>query len=484
MQNLNRQTAKISPAYPERILQFGGGNFLRSFVDWIVDVYNEKTDAELGILVVKPTEGGDYQAWRNQDGLFHVLTKGIRNGEVVDENYLVKSISRIIHPYREWDAFLASAENPELRIIISNTTESGIRFSAEDQLTDQPPKEFPAKLVLWLYHRYKHFKGSNEAGCIIIPTELLEENGKKLMDAMLQYAIHWNLSPDFNRWLKEDQHYCNTLVDRIVPGVGKDSLEEVQQQIGFQDAMVSQGEPYHLWAIEAPDEVRHGLPLDQIGLNVVYTDNLTPYRKSKVRILNGAHTAMVPVGYLYGLETVGESIDHEGMGAFMNQVIFNEILPSLDLPAVDLPQFARDVLDRFQNPFIKHKLISISLNGISKFKVRVLPSILDYSEKRGELPKALVFSFAATIRFYKGRWQGKTIPLNDDPETIAFFDSCWKKCDGSDEGIKTLVQAVLSQEIFWGQDLNELPGLAHMLSGYLFSMEKEALIALDEFARQ
>ncbi|MEZ4686424.1 MAG: tagaturonate reductase [Bacteroidia bacterium] len=473
MQKLNRQNAAVSAAYPERVLQFGGGNFLRAFVDWILDVYNEKTGAELGVLVVKPTERGDYQDWRDQDGLFHILTKGIKDGEVVDDSYLVKSVSRIVHPYREWEAFLASAENPEMRFVISNTTESGIRFSPEDKASDQPPNEFPAKLTAWLYHRYRHFGGSAEAGCIIIPCELLEENGFKLRDTMLQYAAHWGLEADFSRWLKEDQQYCNTLVDRIVPGVGEEALREVWEEIGFEDTMVSQGEPYHLWAIEAPAEVRKELPLDKIGLNVIYTDDLAPYRKSKVRILNGAHTSMVPVGYLYGLETVGESLDDALMSAFINKTIFDEILPSLELPEVNLVKFANDVLDRFRNPFIKHKLISIALNSVSKYRVRVLPSVLSFSRKKESLPPALVFSLSALIRFYKGSWQGKDIPLNDDQEAIDFMAKAWAESNS----VAELVKTVLGWEKAWGCNLNEVKGLAELLENQLVSIEEKGMEA-------
>lgn len=471
MKRLNRYSANTHPLFPNRIMQFGGGNFLRGFVDWMIDVYNEKTDAQLGILVVKPTERGDYRSWREQEGLFHVLTKGIRNGELVDEKHLVKCVSQIIHPYLEFDSFLASAKSPNLRYIISNTTENGIRFSKKDFSTDMPPKEFPAKLALWLYARFDHFKGAKNAGCILLPTELLEDNGDKLKHCILQYAEKWKLGVDFEKWIEESNIFCNSLVDRIIPGVGKDEQKAARKSVGFEDEMITQGEPYHLWAIEAPQSVREELPLDKIGLNIIYTDDLTPYRTSKVRILNGAHTSMVPVGYLAGIDTVREAVEDEVIGKFIRQAIFEEIIPSLNLPEVDVEKFAGDVLDRFKNPFIKHRLISISLNCVSKYKTRVLPSVLAFQKEKGHLPKALVFSLAALIRFYKGTRSGEPISLNDAPEVIDFFKKLWS----SESDFSKITNAVLGNTDLWAMDLTEVEGLEVMVSDLLKMIETEGV---------
>ena len=482
MNKLNRNTAKVNKAFPERIIQFGGGNFLRGFVDWIIDVYNEKTDNNLGVLVVKPTEHGDYQKWRAQDGLFHVLTKGIKNGQLVDEKHLVKSVSRIVHPYQDYDTFLQSAENPEIRFIISNTTENGIRVDPKDQQSDKPPKEFPAKLTQWLFHRYQFFNGAEKAGCIVIPTELLIDNGDLLKGCILQIATDWKLPEKFKSWINDSNNFCNTLVDRIVPGVAEESMEAAWQQVGFQDNMITQGEPYHLWAIEAPEKVRAEFPLDKVGLNVVYTDDLMPFRVSKVRILNGAHTAMVPVGYLYGLETVRESVEHEVVGKFIQQVIFDEIIPTLDLPENELKQFAKDVLDRFRNPFIKHQLISISLNSVSKFKARLLPSLLEFNKRKEALPKGIVLSLAALICFYKGEFNGKSIPLNDDQSTIDFFQALWEKHNGSEVSLFALVEEVLKWEKTWGIDLSQISGLKELTTNFLLDIEKNGMPATLENA--
>ena len=483
MQKLNRNTANQPSPYPVKILQFGGGNFLRGFVDWIIEEYNNKTNSNLGVLVVKPTERGDYKTWRQQDGLFHVLTKGIKAGKLVNEHQLIKCVSRIIHPYKEWNIYLKAAENKEIKYIISNTTEMGIRFAATDKISDAPPQEFPAKLTLWLHHRFQYFHGAMAAGCVLFPTELLIDNGITLKNVVLQYADHWGLGNTFKDWINHANTFCNTLVDRIIPGVSKEALPKAYQQIGFEDKMLTQGEPYHFWAIEAPLSVRAALPLDKIGLNIVYTDDLSPFRTIKVRILNGAHTSMVPVGYLYGIDTVRAAVDHPIMGQYIQQVIFEEIIPSLDLPKEQLHQFANDVLDRFKNPFIKHQLISIALNSTSKFKTRILPSILAYHQKMGQLPKRLVFALAAIIHFYKGENNGQPIPLKDDAKAIAYLQGLWQECDGSAAAFATLAKKVLQWEQNWGQDLSLIDGFEEALSRCLIRIEElgveEAVAGLE-----
>lgn len=448
---------------------------MRAFVNWIIDSYNAKTGKNLGILLVTPIERDNYTAWQGQEGLYFVLTKGLRNGKILDESYLVKSVSRILHIHPRWEDYLRSAENPEMRYVISNTTEAGIRYSSDDRMADNPPNEFPAKLTRWLYHRYQYFNGEDSAGCVFIPVELILDNGKALRECVLQNATHWGLPEGFKKWVVEANTFCNTLVDRIVPGVAPDARSAEWEKIGYQDEMITQGEPFHFWAIEAPPSVRKELPLDKIGLDIVFTDDLTPYRTRKVRILNGAHTAMVPVGYLYGIRTVRETVEDETMGKYVDQVIFEEIIPTLDLPEEELMQFARDVIDRFKNPFIRHELISISLNSISKFKTRVLPSLLEFEKRKGALPEGLVLSFAALIRFYKGTFDGEHIPLNDDAEALAFMDGLWDKCDGSEQALYRLVEQVLKWEKAWETDLSKVPGLAEKVTAYLMQIEKAGM---------
>ncbi len=475
MQPLNRSTAKTSAAFPEKVLQFGGGNFLRAFVDWMIDVYNEQTGSDLGVLLVTPIERDNYKKWQEQEGLYHVLTRGFQNGKIVDESRLVSSISRILHLYPKWDEFLKSAENPDTRFVVSNTTEAGIRFSEKDQASDTPPNEFPAKLTLWLYRRYQHFNGNPEKGCIMIPVELILKNGEMLQKCMLQNIDNWGLEEGFKQWIINHNIFCNTLVDRIVPGVGRDVLSEEWEKLGYQDTAITEGEAFHFWVIEGPEIVQQELPLDKAGLHVIFTDDQTPYRTRKVRILNGAHTSMVPVGYLYGTETVRKTVEHEVMGKFVLKTIFEEIIPTLDLPDDELQQYAQDVLDRFKNPFIKHQLISIALNSISKFETRVLPSLLEYYNRKGKLPENLVFSMAALIRFYKGDYNGENIPLKDDPEAISFLSGLWQDCDGTSAALSTLAEKVLRWEYAWKKDLSTIPGFKEKLSRYLIDIEEKGI---------
>ena len=478
MQPLNRNTTAHKELYPERILQFGGGNFLRGFVDWIIDTYNEKTNARLGILVVKPTPRGDYENWRQQEGLFHVLTKGISGGELINSSRLVRSVSRIVHPYHEWEQFLESANNPSLNYIISNTTELGIRFSADDQLSDAPPAEFPAKLLRWLMRRYEHFAGAQEAGCVIIPTELLVDNGRLLKEILLQYAEAWSLDSAFISWLETANTFCNTLVDRIIPGIKGEERVEAWEQVGYTDEMITQGEPYHFWAIEAPSAVREALPLGKSGLDIIYCDDIMPYRSRKVRILNGAHTVMVPVGYLSGLETVQEAVEDELVGAYIQEVIFQEILPTLSLPEEELRAFAEAVLDRFRNPFIRHELISIALNSVSKYKARILPTLLDYYAENKTLPQRLVFALAAMSCFYRGNFQGKSIPLKDSPAAIERFQQAWKTHSQSEQtNYDALAKEILGWQEEWGQNLNLIPEFTDVLSKQISTIQAKGMPA-------
>jgi tagaturonate reductase len=475
MKKLNRVNANIDPPFQEKVLQFGGGNFMRGFVDWMIDVHNATSNSEIGILLIKLTERGDYTDWQKQDGLYHILTRGIQNDQIVDEKYLVKSISRILHIHLEWKVFLESAENPDMRFVISNTTEAGIRFSEEDKHTDQPPKEFPAKLTLWLYKRYTHFNGAEDKGCIFLPVELILNNGENLRKCILQNATNWDLEEGFKQWITQHNIFCNTLVDRIVPGISREALPEEMEKLGFEDSMMTEGEVFHFWAIEGPEQVQQELPLNKAGLNVIFTDDLSPYRTRKVRILNGAHTSMVPVGYLYGIDTVRETVEHAVMGKFVQKCIYEEIIPTLDLPEEVLQQFAKDVIDRFRNPFIKHQLISIALNSVSKFTTRVLPSILEYQKRKGALPECLVFSMAALIHFYKGAYNGQRIPLKDDDVAIAFLQKQWEENDGTESGFSKMAENILRWEYAWKRDLSEIPDLKNMLGNWLYQIEKEGI---------
>jgi len=471
MTQLSNKTFTKRIKRPVRIVQFGGGNFLRGFADWMIEVLNQTTDFNSDVAIVKPTERGDYTALRKQDGLFQVLLQGIKDGEYQSQLQLIQCVQQVVHPYKEWKEYLKLAENPNLRFIISNTTEAGIKFSTTDQLSDQPAKEFPGKLTAFLYHRFLHFKGAADKTFIFLPCELIEQNGATLKSCIIQYADSWKLDPAFKRWM--DGHiFCNTLVDRIVSGfpnktvIGQNNLPNVK------DDLLVAGEPYHSWIIEGPKEVETALPFHRTKLNVKFVEDLGPYRKIKVRLLNGAHTALVPVGYLYGVRTVKEAMQESPLEHFMQQILADEIIPSLEFEKTELEQFSQDVLDRFRNPSIEHELKSIALNSISKFKTRLLPSLLQYQTQKGQLPERIVFALACLIQFYKGNYQDIETPVQDDPATMDFFKKVWKE-HGKDKS--KLVKQVLSKITFWDMNLSNIPGLQELLTDFLIEMENSTI---------
>ncbi|MEM9143640.1 MAG: tagaturonate reductase [Bacteroidota bacterium] len=454
MKHLDRSTFPKKGTYPERILQFGEGNFLRAFADWMVHEMNQKTDFGAGVVVVQPIAQGLVPLLNKQDGRYTLYLNGIKNGVAVSENQLIDCIQRGIDPYRDYGDFLRQGENPDLRFVFSNTTEAGIVYKEGDGVNDAPPSSFPAKLTALLHKRFQVFSGATDKGLIIVPCELIARNGDNLKKIVVQYAREWNLGDTFLDWVNTHIIFCNTLVDRIVPGYPKDKMDAITQELGYRDSLVVEGEQFHLWVIEGPKTVQREFPATEAGLNVIFTDNMEPYRTRKVRILNGAHTSLVPVGYLYGIDKVRESLENPVVGHFLKEVIFSEIIPTLDLPEEELKQFAHDVLDRFKNPYLEHALISISLNSISKFKTRVLPSLLEYIKRKQSLPDRLLFSLAALIVFYRGDRQGASIPLKDDASVLEFFKVQWAKDD-----VSQTVRNTLSNKAFWGEDLASYPGL-------------------------
>jgi tagaturonate reductase len=471
---LNRSTIGAVPSRPVKVLQFGGGNFLRGFADWIIDVMNERTDFNGAIQIIQSISQETGQAINEQEGLYHVVINGIKNNKPSSETRLITSVIGSISPYKDFSAFIKLAENPNLEFIISNTTEAGIAFNENDRAHDSLPTSFPGKLTVLLYHRYQFFHGEKEKALIIIPCELISRNGEELKKLVLQYIQLWKLPLEFKQWI-EHNIFCNTLVDRIVPGFPKETIEDIKQSIGFDDKLVVMAEPFHLWVIEGPAIVREHFPADKAGLDVKFVEDHEPYRVRKVRILNGAHTALVPLAYLYGLRTVRESIENEFTGNFIKKAIYEEIIPTLDLPREELLQFADDVVQRFQNPYIKHELITISLNSISKFKIRVIPSILEYLKRNKKLPKRLLYSLAAIIRFYKGEWNGSPIPLNDTPEVINFFREVWKQ-----DNLESIVTQVLSNSTLWGIDLMKVDGMKETITRYLTYIHDDTLTKIEE----
>lgn len=461
---LNRSIYKEYKTYKERIIQFGEGNFLRAFVDWIIDEMNEKVGFNSSVAVVQPLENGRAEELNQQDCLYTLYLNGIKNNKPISEHKIINSISRGINPYKNYEEYIKLAENPDLRFIISNTTEAGISYSEGDTL-NKIQKSYPAKLTALLYHRFKAFNGSLDKGLIIIPCELIDNNGVNLKKFILQYSNEWNLENDFCNWIDQANTFCNTLVDRIVPGYPKDKIDEITKELGYTDMNLVEGEQFHLWVIEGPDWIKNEFPADKANLNVIFTDNQKPYRTRKVRILNGAHTVMTPVAYLYGIETVKEAIENDIIGKFVRQTIFDEIIPTLDLPSEELIKFANDVIDRFRNPYIKHFLMSISLNSMSKYETRVLPSLLKYVEQNKSLPKHLVFSLASMIVFYRG-----DIDVKDSGDIIALYKNAWGLFDGTKESICNVVKNILGYKDNWKMDLNEINGLSELTTEYVYSI--------------
>lgn len=421
------------PKRTERIIQFGEGGFLRAFVDWIVQLTDEKTDFDASVVVVQPIEKGMCDMLEKQNCVYTLIMRGLKDGVPTVDKKVIDCISRTVQPYRDFDEYLKLAENSDFRFVVSNTTESGIAFNDSDRPDNAPNITFPAKVTMLLKKRFD--LGLN--GFIFLPCELIEKNGQTLKKYVLEYTKLWNLGTDFEKWVEGENIFCNTLVDRIVTGYPRD--EKID--LGYEDNMLDTSEIFHLWVIEAKDDeqkiLKNEFPFEKAELNIIVTDNLDRYRTRKVRILNGAHTSMIPYALLSKIETVGECMKDEKMSRFVKECVFDEIIPTLDLPTDELIDYANNVFERFLNPYIKHMCSSIALNSVSKFKVRVLPSITEYIKRKGEMPKRLLFSFARLIEFYK------TDMPNDDKDVMKFM----KESD---------VKTILSNEKLWGEDLSYL----------------------------
>ena len=472
MRPLNRDNVP-NKRYPERIIQFGEGNFLRAFVDWIVWNMNEKAGFNSGVVVVQPIERGMVDVLNSQDGLYHLNLQGIDKGKEVDCIQLIDVIRRGVNPYTRFDEFLRLAENPDVRFVISNTTEAGIAFDPACGLDDRPAASYPGKLTQLLYHRFKTFRGAPDKGLIIFPCELIFLNGKVLKKCIRQYIELWHLGDEFLSWFETACGVYSTLVDRIVPGYPKDTIDTILSKVGLEDKLVVKGEIFHLWVIEAPASVAKEFPADKAGLNVLFVPDERSYHERKVTLLNGPHTVLSPVGYLSGLDTVRECVEDPVIGKFVRMVMFEELIETLDQPKEELDKFANDVLDRFRNPFVRHLLTSIMLNSFSKFKTRDLPGLKIYLERKGKLPRGLVLGLAGIITYYKGgkRGEDEIIP-NDDREIIDLLGRLWATGD-----LHRVAEGVLGAEFVWGEDLNRIPGLTDLLSEDLGLIQSEGMKA-------
>lgn len=463
MKRLNRSNAGITRVYPERIIQFGEGNFLRAFVDWMVNSMNAKADFNSSVVVVQPLPNGMIDMLNEQDGLYHVNLQGLNKGETVNSIELIDVISRSLNPYTQFSDYLKLAEQPEMRFVFSNTTEAGIAFDPECKLEDEPASSYPGKLTQLLYHRFKTFNGDKSKGLLIFPCELIFHNGAELKKTIHQYITLWNLENDFREWFETACGVYSTLVDRIVPGYPKETINDILEKIQFEDKLVVQAEIFHLFVIEAPKSVAKEFPADKAGLNVLFVQDEKPYHERKVTLLNGPHTVLAPVGYLSGLNIVKECLRDEVMSKFIYMIMYKELIETLDLPKSDLKKFSDDVLERFNNPFVHHLLTSIMLNSFPKFKTRDLPGLKKYLERKGTLPSGIVLGLAAIITYYKGGKRGKTeIVPNDDKAIVDLLKILWSLND-----IEMVAKGVLAAEFIWGENLNSIPGLHEKLVFYL-----------------
>jgi tagaturonate reductase len=471
MERLNRKSAPQAKQYTEKVIQFGEGNFLRAFIEWIIWKTNQKTDFNGSVVVVQPIEKGMVSWLNEQDGLYHLNLQGLQNGEPVNSLDMIDVISRGLNPYEDFEAYLKLAEQPEIRFVISNTTEAGIAFDPACKLDDKPASSYPGKLTQLLYHRFQFFKGDKSKGLIIFPCELIFENGKHLKECIRQYIKLWNLGSEFSAWFEGACGVYSTLVDRIVPGYPRDNAAELCERAGYDDHLLDKAEIFHLWVIEAPKEVAAEFPADKAGLHVLFVPSEAPYHERKVTLLNGPHTVLSPVGYLSGLNTVKECCEDPEIGAFVKKVMYDELLPTLNLPKEELLQFAGDVVERFRNPFVKHFVTSIMLNSFPKFKTRDLPGLKTYLERKGELPKGLVLGLAGICTYYKGGKRGEDeIVPQDDEKIIGLLKDLWATGD-----VRKVAEGVLAADFIWEEDLNKITGLTDLLAADLALIQAKGM---------
>ena len=457
---------------PERVLQFGEGNFLRAFVDYFIDMMNEKAGFHSKVVLCQPIAPGLADMINEQEGLYTLFLRGFENGKKVNDKRVISCVSRCLNPYQDYDAVLACAENPDLRFIACNTTEAGITYDPACSFTDVPADSYPGKLTQFLYKRFETFGKEAGKGFVILSCELIDNNGKELEKCVLQYADQWKLGEEFVTWIKQENIFCSTLVDRIVTGYPRNEAASICEELGYQDNIIDTGEVFGFWVIEGPESLKEELPFEKAGLPVLITDDHKPYKQRKVRILNGAHTSFVLGAYLAGQDIVRDCMEDEVICGFMNKTIYDEIIPTLTLPKEELKSFAASVTERFKNPFIDHALLSISLNSTSKWKARVMPSLKGYIANTGKLPECITASFAFYIAFYRGkqlteggliaaRPAGNGYTVKDARPILKFF------YDHREDDAKTLVHAVCSNEEFWGEDLTAIAGFEDAVAGYV-----------------
>ena len=470
MKQLNRANYPAAER-PIKILQFGEGNFLRAFVDWILQDMNDNGLINANVAVVQPTPHGRVDKLAAQDGLYTVCLEGIENGERVQSRRVIDVLGDFVNPYTQYGKFLEYAKSEELETVVSNTTEAGIALDETDTDLTVCPKSFPGKLLALLKTRYDHFGGDTAKGLAVVPCELIDYNGDELKRTLTELARINGMDEAFINWINTANHFTNTLVDRIVPGYPKDNAAAICEETGFIDENIVKGEIFHLWVLQKEPFIEERLPANKSDLNVIFADDITPYKQRKVKILNGSHTAMVPVAYLCGIDTVREAVTDEDVGAFVRGLQKSEIKPTVELPADETDKFAADVMERFMNPFIRHELMSIALNSTTKFRTRLLTTYNDYRKIFGKSPKHILFALAALIVFYRGKRGDDDIKLADDQKYLDFWHELWQLADCSE-----IAKKALSAEDIWQQSL-DVDNDAELVSGYIKSMTENGMRA-------
>ena len=466
---------------PVKVVQFGEGNFLRGFVDYMIDIANEQGKFDGNIVLIKPIEFGNLDNFHKQDCQYTVSLRGRVDGEAKILNRKVTSVVDAVDSYTEYEKYMGLAEIDTLRFVVSNTTEAGIVFDNTDKFELNPPKTFPGKLTKFLYHRFETFKGDKDKGLVMLPVELIDDNGIMLHKCVLQLIDLWGLGEEFKNWVEEACVFTSTLVDRIITGYPRATEEAEWKKLGYIDRLMVTGEPFALWVIESAKDISGELPLPDAGLPVIYTDNQKPYKQRKVRILNGAHTSFVLASYLMGNDIVRESMNDDDVRNFMMGTLHEEVIPTLSLPKADLEEFADAVVARFNNPYVDHALLAISLNSVSKWRARCMPSFLSYIENTGKLPARLTFSLAALMAFYTGSEIRDKVLIGhrgeqeynvmDDMAVLEFFRDNFGK---SSEEFAT---AFLGREDFFGQDLNKIEGLTAAITAHLDDIKANGMRA-------
>lgn len=466
---------------PEKILQFGEGNFLRAFADYLVDIMNEQGLFDGSVVICQPIKSGLCDVINEQNGIYTLVLRGREKGEATEKTRVIKSVSRCIDPYKDFNALLEIARSEDLKIIISNTTEAGITFSETDKFGNTPPSSYPGKLTRFLFERYSHFNGSDESALYLLPVELIDNNGTELKKCVKQFAELWKLGEEFSLWLDKCS-FSNTLVDRIVTGYPKKDAEEIFKKSGYTDKLLDTAEPFFFWAIEDKEGLKDIFPAHKSGLDAVFCPDISGYKMRKVRILNGAHTVSVLGAYLSGFDIVRDMMNDDAFNNFIINTLKEEVIPYIPLPEKEKEDFALSVLERFNNPFIDHRLLDISLNSVSKFKARCLPSLLD-NVKNGNFPKRLFFGLSCLIEFYNGSFNADGIftgsrnsneyEIKDNSDVLEFFNEVNKDPEGR-------IVKILENADFWGCDLTEIPDATEFVTFCCKSIQNNGVKAALE----